>query len=489
MENNDITSIPENFRNIINDFICDLSTTFPEYSHLWLKWGSPDLPESELEYLFEYLREVFPERFFDILYQNDDIFKPSSEVNTCFLPDIDFKILFNCENVSDTTHKALWKYMQLILFTIVNSVKDKTNFGDAANLFDGIDENELHEKLQETMNSISSFFSNISDNKQTDTQDTSYGTSSNGTSSNSDDQEDFMKSAKNVFENMSGMPGMDEFQNTFDFKNMSKNMPDPAEIHQHLKGIFDGKIGQLAKEMAEEISDDITGLFKEEGKDIKTTEDVLKHLMKDPTKMMDLMKTVSSKLKTKMSSGEISQDELMKEASEMVGKMKGMGAGNENFDAIFKNLAKQMGGMGGMAGLNAMANMGGLGKNARVDTNAMNNMMKKMSLREKMKERMEKKRELAIKQALLNPKASLNSKASLNAEKTPTFSLQQTNENAYVFTNGETQEKSFAKPEVDIDTLVAELGLTNDDIVNNNNNNNNNNNASSKKKKKNKGKK
>ena len=152
MENNDTTPIPENFRNIINDFICDLSTTFPEYSHLWLKWGSPDLPESELEYLFEYLREVFPERFFDILYQNDDIFKPSSEVNTCFLPDIDFKILFNCENVSDKTHKALWKYMQLILFTIVNSVKDKTNFGDAANLFDGIDENELHEKLQDTIN-------------------------------------------------------------------------------------------------------------------------------------------------------------------------------------------------------------------------------------------------------------------------------------------------------------------------------------------------
>jgi hypothetical protein len=45
-----------------------------------------------------------------------------------------------------------------------------------------------------------------------------------------------------------------------------------------------------------------------------------------------------------MKSGDISQDELMKEATEWMGKMKGMG-GNEEFGDLFKNLAKNMGGL------------------------------------------------------------------------------------------------------------------------------------------------
>ena len=37
---------------------------------------------------------VLPERFFDdILYQNEDIFKKENEINTMFLPELDFKLI------------------------------------------------------------------------------------------------------------------------------------------------------------------------------------------------------------------------------------------------------------------------------------------------------------------------------------------------------------------------------------------------------------
>jgi hypothetical protein len=146
--------LPENFKNVIRDFVTDLSTTFPEYSHMWQKWADPNIPEEVLIDLFDYLIKIFPERFFDILYQNDDMFKPDSEINTCFLPDVDFKILFNCENISKNTQQTMWKYLQLLLFTIVNSVKNKSLFGESMNIFEDMDEKELQSKLAETMSSM-----------------------------------------------------------------------------------------------------------------------------------------------------------------------------------------------------------------------------------------------------------------------------------------------------------------------------------------------
>ena len=137
--------IPENFKSIVVDFTNDLSITFPEYSYLWDRWKTDD--ESVYLEVFEHCLKSFPERFFDILYQNVEIFEPTNETNTVFLPNIDFKLLYNCQGVSENTKKTIWKYLQLLLFTVIGSVKDKSIFGDTANMFDGIDENDLQEKF------------------------------------------------------------------------------------------------------------------------------------------------------------------------------------------------------------------------------------------------------------------------------------------------------------------------------------------------------
>lgn len=124
-----------------------------------------------------------------------------------------------------------------------------------------------------------------------------------------------------------------------------KGIPDIKDIYGHLKSLFDGKIGSLAKELTEEISKDMENIFGEEGDTQPTsTKEIIEKLMKNPAKMTNLIKTVSNKLDSKISSGEISKDELLKEATELMDKMKDMGD-SKDFQEMFKNISK-MSGMG-----------------------------------------------------------------------------------------------------------------------------------------------
>jgi hypothetical protein len=420
-----VNTPPENFIVIVRDFIKDLSITFPEYVHLWINWTDPKLPESEIQRLYDYCVSVYPQRFFDILYQNADVFDAESNINTCFLPNVDFKLLYCCDNVSENTKKALWKYLQLLLFTIVNSIKDKTNFGDTMNLFEGIDENELQSKLNETFSSIGDFFKNMEEN---------INKNDNETNENTDipmpDMNDFLKFAEKMKEDVNGdgeMPG--------GFKFDRSNMPNPEDLHNHLKGLFEGKIGTLAQELAEEISQEFGDILGgNEGDEATSTQDVLKKMMKNPKKIMDLMKTVSAKLDQKMKNGDISKDEILKEATEWMSKMKDMG-GADQFNEIFKNLTK---------------NMGGLGKNMKFDKNAFERMTKAQSMKERMRNKLEQRRQQAIAQAALNKSNAV---------------IQQTDApNNYVFRmeNGEVQEKTFIskkQQDKEIDDIMAKLDI------------------------------
>ena len=160
-QNSKDQQIPEEFRKIIKDLVRDILITFPERKenlnqHIVniVTYNDTDGEETTLEMnrstgeVFEYCKRVFPERFFDILYQNTDIFT-NPGINTDFLPDISFGELWNAD-ISDKTRETIWKYLQLLLFTVITSVNNDTSFGDTAKLFEAIDESELKGKLEET---------------------------------------------------------------------------------------------------------------------------------------------------------------------------------------------------------------------------------------------------------------------------------------------------------------------------------------------------
>ena len=375
MENSQETKLmPENFQKIIIDMANDLTATFPEYSVLWSKWTTNSVEQTpkniidqDMQHLFEYCITVFPERFFDILYKNEEIFQSTNTSNTLFLPGVEFKLLFNCDNLSEKTRSVMWNYLQLILFTIIGSVQDKTNFGKSMNMFDGIDEKELHEKLSETIKNMGNFFSSMADDIDVDNE------KDKKKDDDEDDEDDEDDDKKEKF--------------SFGFDKQS-GIPNVEELHGHIKSLFDGKIGNLAKELAEEISNDFSGILGEDGDDIKSTQDVLKKLMKDPTKISGLIKSVNEKLNKKISSGEITHEELMKEATDLIGKMKSMG-GVDKFKDIFKNLSK----MGGMGGMDGMPDMPKIPKGAKIDLNSLNRMTKEQASREKMRNRIIQKKE------------------------------------------------------------------------------------------------
>jgi hypothetical protein len=387
-ENDDTIIVPAKFHTIIRDFAKDLTTTFPEYGVLWKKWTVEDVPEKDIARLFKYCTQVYPERFFDILYQNDDMFKEDSEINTRFLPAVEFRLLYNCEGVTETTRSAIWKYLQLILMNVVNSVRDKSAFGDAADIFEGVDENALQEKLNKTLEEIGSFFRNLGED---DAPTGGASSSTNGSESEAGgipNMEDFVKNFAADMGGGGGIPNMESFRNAFEGANGGEGtekgeMPNANDLHEHLKGLFDGKIGSLAKELAEEISQDVEHLFDDEGaaNGVNTTGDLINKMIKNPKKIMTLMKTISGKLQSKMKSGEISEEEIMKEAGELMGKMKGM-KGMGPMNEMFKNLAKGMGGAGGKTGIN----MG-----------ALQRMQKQMAAKERMRSKMEEKAESAKK--------------------------------------------------------------------------------------------
>tara|TARA_B100001093_G_C26789615_1_gene998379 strand:- start:107 stop:1282 length:1176 start_codon:yes stop_codon:yes gene_type:complete len=301
------------FRKVINDLISDILTTFPELKDRI----NQDLvmnDDEALERVYEHCKKVFPERFFDILYQNEDIFK--NETNTVFLPDLDFKVLMNDEGISDNTKDTIWKYLQLILLSVIKDVSAGESFGDTAKLFEAIDEGELKEKLKETVDKMHEMFDNVP-------------------------------------------VGEDGEKINLD------NLPNPEDIHSHVSGMMDGKLGCLAREIAEETARDLN--MDMEG--AENVGDVFKNLFKNPGKLMDLVKNVGGKLDEKIKSGEINESELLEEAAEIVQKM------------------KDIPGMGDIKDLLGKMGMSG-GKNSKVNMGAFKAHMDKQMRIAKMKERM-----------------------------------------------------------------------------------------------------
>lgn len=301
----------EEFKKVLVDLVNDLKVSFPEYEPLINKWwkdkskyGDDEaaFEEGTIRPVFEFCKKKFPPRFFDILYQNDDMFKDDSTVDTEFLPNIYFKSLWAFD-ISQKTRDTIWKYLQLILFSVVGTMENKDMFGDTAKLFEGIGEDEFKSKLAETMEKMQELFEG---------QTSGGGSSENG--------------------------GAEGTEGT---------MPNADDIHQHIAGMLDGKLGSLAKEIAEETATDLN-MDMENVTDMKG---VFSNLMKNPNKLMGLVKNVGEKIDSKIKSGELKESELISEAAEMMQKMKNM-PGMGDIQSLLNKMG--MGGMGAKPNMAAM---------------------------------------------------------------------------------------------------------------------------------------
>jgi len=356
------TEIPEEFVKVIYDLINDILFTFPEFKenlHLDLHNIKETRDEDSVQSVYEHIKQVFPERFFDILYKNEEIFT-KEDINTEFLPGIDFKDLWKAD-ISVNTKDTIWKYLQIILFSVIGKVNSQDSFGDTAKLFESINEDELKQKLEETMSNLQNMMNDAGDGSEPI--------------------------------NVTGI-NLDQ-------------LPNPDDIQGHINGLLDGKLGKLAKEIAAEAAEDLNI----DTENAKSVNDVFQNLFKNPGKLMNLVQNVSGKLDSKIKSGEIKESELMKEASDLLSKMKDM-PGMGDIQSLLKKMGMGgarggaqgkgmdgmdgMEGMGGMADMMRMAGLGGLGGgklNLGAMSNALNQNMKKAQMKEGMLKRAAQKAE------------------------------------------------------------------------------------------------
>ncbi len=303
------TKITTDLKNVMKDFINDILNSFPEYNdnlHTDLYNIINESLDDSYENVYAYVKEVYPERFFDILYKNVEMFD-NEHINTTFLPGIEFKDIWKSD-ISDATRNTIWKYLQVVLFSIIGDIKSGDSFGDTAKLFEAINEEELQKQLQDTLGNLQ----NMMDGEE-----------------------------------------------TFDLSGV-ENLPNPDDIQQHIHGLMDGKLGNLAKEIAEETANDLN--MDMEG--ATSMEDVMKGLFQNPGKLMGLVNKVGSKLDNKLKSGEINETEIMQEATELMGKMKDMPGMND-----IQGLLGKMG-MGDIPGMTGDGNTKGM-----PDLSSMMNMM------------------------------------------------------------------------------------------------------------------
>jgi len=332
----------EKFNKIITDFSNDLLITFPELQD---KINELNNSDSNNTTTYTYCVDMYPKIFFEILYENSSLFEKD-----CFLlPNINFTLLMK-ESISEKTKKTIWKYLQLILFCVLEKVNSAKSFGDTSKIFEGVEGEELHKKIAETMNEMKHLFVDSS--------------------------------------------------NTEGFENMDM---DPEKMKTHLDELMNGKIGTLAKEIAEEAA-----------KTIGNEEEFIQNVMKNPQKILSLVKNIGGKLEEKISSGQVKESELLEEATQIMDKIQDI------------------------PGLKEM--MSKMGLNGKMDFKGMANKMQQHMKGSKTKERLQKKRETNLKEK--EAKSNMNVNANVTEVKEKEAFISQTTEDTFVVKIGDSPQKS-----------------------------------------------
>lgn len=374
--------IPDGFKALVLDLSRDLYQAFPEFEEKFKNEGcnvfhfyerKENSCSKRMLAEYQHCYEHYRPHFFDILYENETMF--DNEVPLYLLLNVDFKPLWHVKDLSEQTRKTLWKYIQLILFKVVEHTNDSSDFGNSETFFEAIDNEVLKTKMAETLQDIKNVFERVEKD-------------------NSDNEEHlFTEDA----------------------------MPDMDDLHKHLSGLFKGKIGSLAEEIMEETRNDWEkdfGINLDDDKNNKMNNinDIFSRLLKDPLKLVNLIKKIGSKLESKIKSGEVKESELLQETSEMMKNLKNT-PGLKDMEKLFKTFAgggddKMTQGMA-----NLMSMMGG--KNSAKKMNSFQSQMdiniRASKQRERMLQRLEEKKKRdadANKQATLNEPAPKTNKTS-----------------------------------------------------------------------------
>ena len=268
----------EYFNEYMKLFVTEIRDTFPEFNEIIDGYYS-ELLTSETsnddKYVKRFMRKL---KDFKTQISGKDTTMFSGEL--CVLKNVDFEKIFASDILTDNTREKIWEYLQTLFV------------------------------LGESIISDSERVKNLVKNFQRLKNDTLETPEAEGDCETTEDRE-LLDMLKNIAE-----------QN----KNSDKEPLSPEMFEN-------GVIGKLAKELSEEINVDNLGLNIDEN---TSADQMFSNLISgdNPMKFMNLLQTVGQKIQDKVSAEGIDQNDLINEATQMMGSLSG--GGNSMFDALLK---------------------------------------------------------------------------------------------------------------------------------------------------------
>lgn len=273
----------EYFNKNLKLFVENIKEFYPEYKEQIDEYYK-ELLENETcnddKHIKRFMRK-FSEKRLDISNKNGDIFNE----DIFFLKNINFKELWCNEKTTDTHKDTIWDYLQT-LFVIGDTIMSDTDkIKKLVENFKKVRNDEEHdENVDDENKEIYSMIKNLTE-----------------------------KQKKQAEEGTGPEINADMFNN--------------------------GLIGNLAKELAEDINIDEMDLGV--NKETDNVNDIFGKLMSgdNPMKFMNLIQNVGQKIQNKLSDGNLDESKLVEEAQNMMGMF---GSNNPMFDNLLKNAKKEM---------------------------------------------------------------------------------------------------------------------------------------------------
>lgn len=269
-----MTTINEKFLNILREFIPDFLSEFPDYTntlHPTIKLicdTSNNLFDEDddvkINTFYSNSSEVLCNYYKEILYDDYSIFESSKKIKLEFIESIDFYYIWKLPSTSEETKTILFKYLKMFIISILSFETHEEKIGNTTvEILKDINSDVMKSKITHTLEELNEFF------------------------------------IKN--------------------ESISKDIPKVESLIKTLENVSNGKIGQLAKEIADEtfkdfdIKDDLNG---------ESIDNIFTSMFNNPQKLMKMTKSISQKLDSKIKSGELKDSDLMQEASDIVSQMK-----------------------------------------------------------------------------------------------------------------------------------------------------------------------
>jgi len=266
-----MSEVEQKLFSLFSDFIRDLSKVFPEIkSSLYRNYEDCLVDGSKCLSDFPKVK-----RFLELIGDYEKFIVDKNleffDLEVEFLEEIQFNRLWE-KSISNKTRESIWKYLQTFQLISINLKSSE----DLKNVLNGEDikiEKDVAKDLKK------------------------------------------MKKLSEDVQKKSNPEGLGEGEN---------------ELDQMLGGLMNSGIGDIAKEVAENL--DVESMFGNVNENSNPME-LMSQLM-NPEKMGAIFNNINSVMEKKMGTGELSQDDLKREAENMMGKM------GEN--PMFKGMMDQM---------------------------------------------------------------------------------------------------------------------------------------------------